>query len=629
MPNDQINQRGMECGVPGNPALNLLEQGAEALAWCLQPSGELNDPVFGMPAQYGTAYYAYVNAVLAKVGDPAERERHADAARRGLAATLRHLLDPADPQESAADFSHAIGSPGYRNLRDFMWPPVMRTLRILRELGRTDLDELISQIRAVDVPGAFSERAPVNWAAVWILGEWQRIRLGLSPFTRDDIDKWLEPFFVAGRDADHGFYRELRESTNVEISWDTPIDLENGFYREPGVPNSYDMWCRVHLLELLVEGYDGAYRPELERLLASGTRRSLGVQLSTGSLASAYRSTAHLWNLTGQCWYFHHAGRLLADTEPELAAQARAAALRSFAAAQACVRPTGDLSPVENAFPASWRVGHEVYTMDAHYVSLPLGYLATAILEGFTGAGEAPAPAERIHVEEEPVHRSLIHSAGWSVHLNLAPFPGYDSVGIADVTLGLGRRLRFGGQTHYGRSDAAPEAHRLSNQLPFTLGLAHRGSRGSVYPVSAMEVTGGRWAREEDGRLLAGADLAYTPPAWWTDEVSEQARLRYRIVVGIAGDVVTVREDIGDCACSLMVPYLRDRGDGVQTEVSLTDGRVRLVSGAEIVEVVPERDVEKVVHLAYGYESRHGLVGLARLDLAGSGPVSYQIRRVA
>jgi hypothetical protein len=615
--------------MPANPALNLLEQGVDALAWCLQPSGELNDPVFGEPAQYGTAYYAYNNAVLAKVGDPAKRESRADAARRGLAATLRHLLDPADPLQPAADFSHAIGSPGFRNLRDFMWPPVMRTLRILQELGHADLDELIDQIRAVDVPGAFSERAPVNWAAVWILGEWQRIRLGLSPFTRDDIDKWLEPFFVAGHDTDHGFYRELRESTSIEISWETPIDLENGFYREPGVPNSYDMWCRVHLLELLVEGYDGAYRPFLERLLVSGTRRSLGVQLSSGSLASAYRSTAHLWNLTGQCWYFHHAGRLLADTEPELAAEARAGALRSFAAAQMCVRPTGDLSPVENAFPASWRVGHEVYTMDAHYVSLPLGYLATAILEGFTGAGELSRAAERVHVEQDPVHRSLIHSAGWSVHVNLAPFPGYDSFGIADVTLGAGRRLRFGGQTHYGRPDAAPEAHRLSNQLPFTLGLARRGSDRSVFPVSAMQVTGGRWAREEGGRLLAGAELTYTPRYWWTDEVPEEVRLRYEIGVRVAGDTVMISEDIGDCACSLMVPYLRDRGDGVQTEVTMPDGRVRLVSGAEIVEIVPDRAVEKIVHLAHGYESRHGLVGLARLDLAGHGPVSYEIRRIA
>ncbi|MDT7613062.1 MAG: hypothetical protein QOF00_509 [Pseudonocardiales bacterium] len=611
-----------------SPAHSLLEQGTDALAWCLQPSGELNDPVFGEPAQYGTAYYAYCNAVLASLSSGAERERYADAALRGLQATLRHLLDPHDPHPPAADFSHAVGSPGFRNLRDFMWPPVMRTRRLLGELG-VETGAVDEQIRAVDAPSVFSERPPVNWAAVWILGEWQRIREGLSPYDRTDIDGWLEPFFSEYADVDHGFYRELQESTGAEISWKAPIDLEKGFYREPGVPNSYDMWCRVHLLELLVEGYDGAYLKELEQLLVSGVRRSLDVQLSSGSLASAYRSTAHLWNLTGQCWYFHQAAQRLRDSHPELADEAAVAARRAFAAAQDCLRPTGDMSPVENVFPANWRVGHEVYTMDAHYVCLPLGYLATAVLEGFDGHGEVPPASDRVHVELEPVNRCLVHGSGWSVHVNLAPFAGYDSLGIADVTLGTHRRLRFGGQTHYGRPDALPDAHRLSDQLPFTLGIARRGEDRSVFPVSAMEVVGGRWAHEAGGGLEAGARVRYTPHYWWTEEVPREVTLDYRIAVTISGDVVDVQEGIGDCACSLMVPYLRERGDGHVTEVSVDGGAVRLRSADEVVDVVVDRAVDKVVHLAHGYESRHGLVGLVRLDLCGSGPVAYRVKRLA
>jgi hypothetical protein len=611
------------------PALDLIKQGTDALAWCLQPSGELNDPVYGEPAQYGTAYYAYVNAVLAKLGPAGERDHYADAAQRGLAATLRHLVVVEDSDEPAADFNHAIGSPGFRNLRDFTWPPVLRTLRLLQQMERPGLEPLIEQIRTVQVPEIFSERPPVNWAAVWILGEWQRIAAGLSPHDRSDIDGWLEPFFAEDADIDHGFYRELRKSTNVEVSWGSAIDVENGLYREPGVPNSYDLWCRVHLLELLVEGYDGKYRGELERLLVSGVRRSLGVQLSSGSLASAYRSTAHLWNLTAQCWYFHHAGLLLAESEPELADQASAAAVRSYRAAARCLRPTGDLSPVENVFPASWRVGHEVYTMDAHYVSLPMGYLATAVLEGFTGSGSVPEQPARVVAEGAPIHRSLVHGSGWSVHVNLAPFAGYDSVGIADITLAGDRRLRFGGQTHYGRPDANPEAHRLSNQMPFTLGLARRGADRSVFPVSAMTVTGDRWAADDGGVLAAGCSLSYTPHYWWTDEPAKQVDLEYRIRVGVQGDLVDIQESIGDCSCSLMVPYLRDRGDGILTDVAIDGSTVRLTSADEVLEITADRGVEKVVHLAHGYESRHGLVGLVRLDLLGSGAVNYQLRRVS
>jgi hypothetical protein len=45
------------------------------------------------------------------------------------------------------------------------------------------------------------------------------------------------------------------------------------------------------------------------------------------------------------------------------------------------------------------------------------------------------------------------------------------------------------------------------------------------------------------------------------------------------------------------------------------------------VEVVTERPVARVVHVPHGYESRHGLVGVVRLDLAGSGPVVYRLCR--
>ncbi|VXC14698.1 conserved hypothetical protein [Arthrobacter sp. 9AX] len=612
-----------------SPALKLLHQGAVALAPGFQPSGELNDPVFHEPTQYGTPYYAYVSAVLASTAADDQTAVWADRAKRGLEATLKHLLDDNDPHPAAADYTHGVGSPSFRNLRDFMWPPVMRTYRLLKELGTPGLQDIEDKIRAVDVPRAFSEMPPVNWAAVWILGEWQRIKEGMSPHSILDIDAWLEPFFSENADVDHGFYRELREATGVEIDWTSAIDLENGFYREPGVPNSYDMWCRVHLLELLVEGYDGVYEKDLRILLSSGTKRSLGVQLSSGSLASAYRSTAHLWNLTGQTWYFHHAGLLLADSEPELAAEATAASLRSFAAAQACLRQDGSLSPVENAFPANWRIGHEVYTMDAHYVSLPLGYLATAVLEGFTGSGTPENnKTTRTHVEESPVYRSLIHGEDWSVHVNLAPFPGYDPLGIADITTGVGRRLRFGGQTHYGRPDGDPEAHRLSNQTPFTLGVGYRTDNGSIHPVSAMKPTQER-SFESDGTSLTGtAKVAAEIRTYWTGGESEAVLFDYQINLSLADDSVIVEEGIGDHPHSLFIPYLRDRGDGFQTEVEIHGSEVTLTSGDEVLRITADRPTEKAVHLAHGYESRHGLVGLVRLDLQGRGAVNYKISRL-
>jgi len=602
-----------QAATSANPALDFLRQGVTGLAAGLQPGGELLDPVFGEQTQYGTAYYAVCNAVLALFCDDLEAAEYQRRARAGLEATLRAIHNPSDVDQAVADYTHGVFSPGFRNLRDFMWAPALRTYRILKRLGEPNLDPIADQIAAVRVPEVFSERPPVNWATVWILGEYIRIQQGLSPYTLADIDAWLEPFFSDNPDLDHGFYKELREATGVELTWESAIDLERGFYREPGVPNSYDLFSRTHLLELLAEGYDGAWAPRLRELVAPGTRRSLAVQLSTGSLATAYRSSAHLWNLGTQYWYFENAATILRATHPELAEQAGAAAVRALRAAQACTRTTGDVSPVENAHPANWRVGHESYTMDAHYVTLGLGYFADAVENGFTGAGDpTEPPGVRVHIDPAPVNRHLAHGHGWSVHVNLAPAQGYDPLGIADLTTGLGCRLRFGGQTHWGRPGTHPDVHRLTDEVPLTLGLALRRADRSVHPVSAMVPTG---------------EVGATGTASGFRAFAEVAEGRYEVEVEVDRDEVRVVEELGPEARSLQVPYLRDRGDGYLTSITVEGRSLYLTSGDERLVLTVDNDIEKVLHIPFGYESRHGLVGMVRFDLTGRGSVSYTIRR--
>jgi len=248
------------------PALQLLTQGAAALGRSLQPSGELYDPVFEEPTQYGTAYFAYVNAAIGQLSGGPVAAPYYERAQRGLMAALRHLLDPTSPPATSS-YAPPIASPRALNHRDFMWPAALRCLQVLRAAGSPGSGILAQQVQAVSVPEVFATRAPSNWAAVWILGEWLRIREGLSPHRPDAIDGWLAPFFE-GPDA--------------------RVDLAAGCYHEPGLPNSYDLFTRYHLLELLAEGYEGHYRQALRELLETGLRRSIAVQLSNGSLASAH-----------------------------------------------------------------------------------------------------------------------------------------------------------------------------------------------------------------------------------------------------------------------------------------------------------------------------------------------------
>ncbi|MDA8302989.1 MAG: hypothetical protein M0005_15955 [Actinomycetota bacterium] len=571
------------------PAFKLLREGAVHLRPFLQPSGELYDPVFGEPTQYGTAYFAYVNAAMGQMSRGPAAASYFESAQRGLGAALRHLLDPADPPATSS-YAPPIASPTARNHRDFMLLPVMRCLRLLRATRRPGLDALAEQVRKVAVPEVFAARPPHNWAAVWLVGEWLRTREGLSSQPAEPFDAWLAPFFEGP---------EAR------------VDLEKGFYYEPGYPNSYDLFTRYHLLELLAEGYAGRHRPALEQLLLAGLRRSLAVQLSNGSLPSAHRSTGQLWTLTAQCAYFYRAAELRSGEA--LADKAREAASRSFAAALGCRRRDGGLSPVENALPANFRVGYEPYTADAHYVPLALAFLASAVMSGFTGAeepagarGQATARGDaspQAYIEAEPLWRSLLHRDGWSVHVNLAPQPGYDAFGVADVSPGTGRWLRFGGQ-----------ARHVGTGSPLTLGLAVRGSDGVLRPLAAAASVKDRFARFDraTGCLEAGALV----DGW-----------RYRLRAGVVAGDLSVVESAGERACSLIVPYLRDRGDGARPVVEPQPAGLRLSVRGEHVEVSTDRPVERALHLPHGYESRHGLVGVVRLDLAGTGPVAYRLHR--
>jgi hypothetical protein len=576
--------------VKDSAAHRFLRSAATALRPFLQPSGELFDPVWGEPTEYGTVYYAYVNAVLALLSEGGERDDLLDAAYRGVRVAVAHVGDLSSPTPAAA-FTRDVGTPETLNLRDFMWPPVLRTALILRELGHPGAKDVLTAVSRVAVPEVFHKRPPVNWASVWISGEWLRIVARLSPHTIADIDAWVEPFFAQ-------------------------IESGLGFYREPGHANSYDLFTRVHLLHLLEDGYDGQARERLEALLERGLRRSLDVQLSTGSLATAHRSSAHLWNLLAEVSYFHGAARLLRQTRAELAHEADEAAQRAFGAAEACVRPAGDVSPVENVLPANHRVGYEVYTMEAHYVSLALGFLATALLRGFTAEGPAPHDSDepRVLIENAPVHRHVLHRSGWSVHVNVNPLTGYqsndpfglrpDAFGIADITLGFGRRLRFGGQTK-----------NLSMRTPLTVGVALHRPDTTVSPLSAATPLR-NWPAHWDGRFF-------------TVEADIEGDLRYRLAIEIDGDALSVREGVEGQRASLLVPYLRDRGDGAVTAAEIADRSVTLRLHDEVVRVELDAEVTRAVHLPHGYESRHGLVGLVRFDLAAAGPVAYRVARVA
>lgn len=575
--------------------IRFLADAVDGFAPYQQPSGDLHDPIFAETTQYGTAYYTYCNAVLAERGDPGRRERYLDRATRGLDATLAHTADPSLPP-AGSGFDRATGAVSRGNHRDFTWPPILKVFGILRSAGSPRTDEFAERIAAVDIEQSFSQRPPSNWASVWLTGEWIRVREGLSPTDRTQVDDWIGAFF-----AEH-ILRDL------------------GFYQEPGLPNSYDLFTRFHLAELLVEGYDGPWRDSLAQLLETGLRRSLAVQLSDGSLASAHRSTGQTWTLGAQIALLTHTANLLADGAA--GQRARDAADRAYASMIRWRRAGDVFSPVENVLPPNYRVGYEGYTGDGHYSSLALAFLATAIHAGFTD----PKPpgtnqSAHVHIEAAPTYRAIAHRGRFSVHVDADPAPAYDGFGITDVTFGPGRILQF----------ASSVRHPATGRF-FNLGLAHRDGPGRrplaviateplalSEPIEAIGTAGLRLRAEAKPSGSNGSEHRDPPPP----------TPAYALDIDIESDRIRVHEatpGVPDHK-TLLIPYLRDPGTGATTTVEISGREIALTLGFEAILVTIDAAVEHVIDLPHGYENRRGLCGLLRVDLAEPAEgISYNVR---
>lgn len=586
--------------LPHDP-VHLLKQGLDSFSACLGEDGELRDPLFHVPTQYGTAYHAYANAVAATVSLGQERFERLAKAHRGLEASLRGVQPQAET--TVAGFNRADGSLKRLNHRDFFWPPILKTFQIMQSCfkeeaesqsqefrgGKLQLAKFQRQIQETDILQSFRSRPPSNWSAVWLSGEWLRVRLGLSPYDIDQIDRWLSVFF------------------------ESHIEVDKGFYHEPGHSNSYDLFTRFHLADMLAEGYNGSLGNDMEQLLLSGLKRSLSVQLSDGSLASAHRSTGQTWTIGAQCAYFVTAACLLEERphicsnsseRTALIQQAHRAAARALSSFARWQRRESWYSPVENRLPPEYRVGYEGYTADGHYSNLALAFLATAVMRGIQAQhadGSMGKVSDRpvCHIENDPVYRAVAHNGPYSVHVNARPARDYDTFGIVDVTFGTNRLFHF----------VSSVRHMESGRL-FNIGC---GLREDAEP-GPCDVLG-----DHDYALIGGIHLLEGRVGFRLEGRANGRPDTYCIEAAVESNGVHIRESTpGRTAYwTLFIPYLRKAGDGPVTrldETNVEDGTLVFIHGRERVRVTWKGEVERLLVLPYGYENRRGLCGLVRVD---------------
>ena len=569
-------------------AIDILKTATHSYDCCFQENGEIHDPVLGAPFQYGTPYYTVCNAVLALKTNGDERDTHVQKTLRGLEASLNHVIR-IDLPPTISSLGRDTGTTRRGNHRDFFWPPILKSYLILKGLG-LDVGKLEEGIRSVDVEKSFRSRPPSNWAMVWLNGEWLRIRESLSSNSIEQLDEWLEVFF-----SGH-------------------IDIDKGFYHEPGHPNSYDLFTRFHLADILREGYDGRFKDAMCALMETGLDRSLAVQLSDGSVASAYRSTGLTWTVGVECAYFTHAARFFESTDKARSRAAREAARRALSSFARWQRKDSYYGPAENCLPGAYRVGYEGYTTEGNHGPLPTGALATAIFNGFN---DEPLPSGTakptlVRIEHDPTYRAIAHRGPYSVHFNAFPSPRYDGFGIVDMTFGPNRFLHF-----------VSSVRSLHSGKFLNIGLAHKKEQVddelTIIARKDFNLLGGFQRIEGDG--CCGFSLeGRAKGEWYT----------YAASVRIDDDDIEVKESTPGLKDfkSLLIPYLRDPGTGMTTDI-VVGKTIRLILGGEEIEFILGQEIDRVIHLPYGYENRRGLCGLIRIDFKGvREAIVYRVRSV-
>lgn len=574
--------------------------GVDSYASCLHADGELIDPVMGVATQYGTAYHAYANAVIAELGPAEVRDEHLDRALRGVEAALRHTSRPDLPPTASGFVRETASVRGFGNHRDFTWPPILKTMLILERLGAdaVRIASLKAAVAGVDVRASFRSRPPSNWCAVWMSGEWIRMRAGLSATSVDDVDGWLDVFF------------------------DEVLDADLGLFVERGFPNAYDLFTKAHLADLLVEGYDGRNRERLLDFLAAGLKRSLVMQLSDGSVASGYRSAGQTWTLGAQVAFFTAGLRLDLPGSAADCEEVASAAWRAFSSMPAWQRPGGFYSPVLNLHPPARRVGYEGYTADGHYANLALAFLATGLRNGLA---ELPRPSlEELDLRprfglgvEARTFRSMLHAGRVSLAVQARADGVYDGTGLVDVTFGAGRMLQF----------VSSVRHRSGGPW-INLGLGLRIGPGRTPTV----VVSGRRHRFVEGGFVGDeltVDTVVEPLDEGDDPVAGWA-FRGRWQATPDGIEVIEGTPAHSSWPTLFAPYPSDLGAGLRTTVRWLEGGVRFDLADEWVEVVVDAPIEARLDLPDDYENRRGLCGLVRLDLAEPAEfVNWRIRSSA
>ncbi len=434
--------------------------------------GAIVDPYLHREEQYSTPYFA--NAV----GTLISADRAMDLLDEGVAAMNSATSDVAGGVSSIPD-RHG----------EFFLAPLAGAIPLYAS-HVSPLQLQIWKIRMAKPIKEVIESRPHNWRTYAMKGEWYRAKNGYV--NKDTAVSWIENSWI-----------KTQKGRITNNSW-------NFYHDKSSNPDTwpYESVARSNLLEMIFEGYNGASRNEILRILKNGTQSSLLLQDPSGQIAAGGRSGNNTWNdLLLTNGYETMAEIAYKDGNTRLAGQYRHAAALGFQSAQRWRRPDATYSVTKNHFNPADRIRYANYSFFTHYNGNMMYHMSENYLRHKSSIPEQAAPNEiggYTMLTDENFATAVANAGGMHMQVCLR---GSTAVKFDRywTTLGVVRFARPGWDSRLGPSDGVRE---------------ETSNLGVSFAPAFLE--NGKWVRL--------ASLPYRYEAFFTTQFTHPLLVRCRVV---------------------------------------------------------------------------------------------------
>lgn len=383
-------------------ALALMAAVAKFFVPFQDARGAIVDPYEHAEKQYATPAFACAIAVLLAHGRAPE------------------LLDPCMKamDRACADIELGHAADGHN---DFYTGLLMQAWRLLKGHAPAARRAVWTRHLAGIVPQKVYRVQPIhphlnNWNLVATSGEWLRREWLLKPMGLTGGERDNLPWILASLD------RQMENFTS------------EGMYRDPHDPMAYDLFARVHVVEMLANGYNGRHAATLRTLMRRGAMTSLLLQSPCGEVPCGGRSAHHQWNeaihaLNCEVYArdFHRHG------EAALAAACRRSSALALQSMLRWQRPSGELWIVKNRFDPKLRWGYEGYSFHSQYNLLAAAKLGLALAYADASIPARPCPAETggfAFTLQPAFHKVIANAGGCYLEIDTMADAGYNPTGL-------------------------------------------------------------------------------------------------------------------------------------------------------------------------------------------------------